>query len=58
MVVFYNDFVNCGPEADIMDVIRHIQHIREVAGVDHIGIGGDYNGVERFNLVLGSKTYT
>lgn len=47
MVVFYNDFVNCGPEADIMDVVRHIEHIRQVAGVDYIGIGSDYNGVDR-----------
>ena len=22
----------------------HIEHIREVAGVEHVGIGGDYDG--------------
>ena len=26
-------------------MVNHINHIRAVAGVDHIGIGGDYNGV-------------
>ncbi len=31
-------------EAGIDDVVAHIEHIREVAGVDHIGIGGDYDG--------------
>ena len=25
----------------------HINHIREVAGVDHIGIGADFNGVTK-----------
>jgi len=25
--------------------IDHIQHIRSIAGVDHVGIGGDYDGV-------------
>ena len=28
------------------DVADHIEHIRKVAGVDHIGVGGDYDGVE------------
>ena len=25
--------------------MNHIDHIREVAGVNHVGIGSDYNGV-------------
>jgi membrane dipeptidase len=25
----------------------HINHIRTVAGVDHVGIGSDYDGVDR-----------
>jgi membrane dipeptidase len=33
------------PVATIADVVRHIEHIREVAGIDHVGIGGDYDGV-------------
>ncbi|WP_211588814.1 dipeptidase [Allorhizocola rhizosphaerae] len=32
------------PPATIADVVRHIEHVREVAGVDHVGIGGDYDG--------------
>ena len=23
----------------------HIEHVRDVAGVDHVGIGGDYDGM-------------
>ena len=23
----------------------HIDHVREVAGIDHIGLGGDYDGM-------------
>ncbi len=33
------------PGASIEDVVAHVEHAREVAGVDHIGIGGDYDGV-------------
>ena len=25
----------------------HIDHIRSVAGVDHVGIGGDFDGIPR-----------
>jgi membrane dipeptidase len=32
------------PEATVDDVVRHVEHVREVAGVDHIGVGGDYDG--------------
>ena len=33
------------PTATLEDVVRHCEHIREVAGVDHVGVGGDYDGV-------------
>ena len=29
----------------IAEVVAHVEHAREVAGIDHIGIGGDYDGV-------------
>lgn len=34
------------PQVTIGDVIRHIEHVRDVAGIDHIGIGADYDGVD------------
>ena len=27
-----------------MDAIRHIDHLVEVAGIDHVGIGSDFDG--------------
>jgi membrane dipeptidase len=33
------------PTATLQDVVRHCEHVREVAGIDHIGLGGDYDGV-------------
>ncbi|MEN5146109.1 dipeptidase [Brevundimonas diminuta] len=38
---------NPAPVATIEDVVAHIQHVREVAGIDHIGLGGDYDGVDK-----------
>lgn len=34
------------PVAALSDVVAHIEHVRAVAGIDHVGIGGDYMGGE------------
>ena len=31
--------------ADIADVVAHIDHVVQLVGVDHVGIGSDYDGV-------------
>lgn len=36
---------NPGPKAAISDIADHIDHIRDVAGIDHIGIGSDFDGI-------------
>ena len=36
---------NPEPKSTIADVADHIMHIRRIAGVEHIGIGGDYDGM-------------
>jgi membrane dipeptidase len=32
------------PGATLAQVADHVEHIREVAGLEHVGIGGDYDG--------------
>jgi membrane dipeptidase len=32
--------------ASISDVADHIEHIRDIAGVDHVGIGSDFDGID------------
>jgi membrane dipeptidase len=36
---------NPAPRATVKDAADHIDHIRKVAGIDHIGLGGDYDGI-------------
>lgn len=48
MVTFYNYFVKCGAEASVTDVAEHIYHIRNLIGVDHIGVGGDFDGINKY----------
>ena len=46
------------PTAGIADVVAHIQHIRTVAGIDHVGLGGDFDGVSSLpNGVDGVDAY-
>jgi len=46
------------PPSSLNDVADHIDHIREVAGVDAIGIGSDFDGVEGLPEGLGDvSTY-
>jgi membrane dipeptidase len=33
------------PRATLAQVADHIDHIRKVAGIDHIGLGGDFDGI-------------
>jgi membrane dipeptidase len=38
---------NPQPFATVSDVADHIDHVRTLAGIDHIGIGSDFDGIDR-----------
>lgn len=41
----YKGFINPDEnKASLSDAIRHIDHMVEVAGIDHVGIGSDFDG--------------
>ncbi|MEP6649797.1 MAG: dipeptidase [Lapillicoccus sp.] len=44
------------PPAYVADVFRHIEHVRDVAGVDHVGLGGDYDGTDVMPVGLDDVT--
>jgi membrane dipeptidase len=37
---------NPAPKATLSQAADHIDHIRKVAGIDHIGLGSDFDGIE------------
>jgi membrane dipeptidase len=43
---------NPSPRATVSDAADHIDHIRQVAGIDHIGIGSDFDGITAVPLGL------
>src|SRR6266705_649881 len=40
------------PKATLAQVVDHIEHIRAVAGVDHVGLGSDFDGITSVPLGL------
>jgi membrane dipeptidase len=36
------------PAPSVAEVADHVDHVRDVAGVEHIGLGGDYDGASAF----------
>jgi len=36
-----------GPKATLAQVADHIDHVRAVAGIDHVGLGSDFDGIAR-----------
>ncbi len=36
---------NPAPQATVSQIADHIEHVRKVAGVDHVGIGSDFDGI-------------
>jgi membrane dipeptidase len=34
------------PASSVVDVADHIDHVRDVAGIDHVGLGSDFDGAQ------------
>ncbi|MHB1193213.1 MAG: dipeptidase [Longimicrobiales bacterium] len=45
MITFVPGFLTSREQATIGDVADHIEHVVKLAGVDHVGIGSDFDGI-------------
>lgn len=41
------------PKLELSDLADHVDHIRRVAGVDHVGLGSDYDGIRALPAGMG-----
>ena len=39
--------LNPEPQASLAEVADHVEHVRDMAGIDHVGIGSDFDGSTR-----------
>ena len=42
---------NPSPQTTVADVADHVDHIRNVAGIDHVGLGSDFDGTPSIEAV-------
>jgi membrane dipeptidase len=45
MVTFVPGFLKADGKATLADAANHMDHVRTVAGPDHVGIGSDFDGI-------------
>lgn len=49
-IVYYNKFLTDNKQADINDIVNHIEYIVNLIGIDYVCLGSDFDGVEKDNL--------
>ena len=50
-VCLYNSFLSAQPNPTILDAVAHINHIVRLVGIDHVGIGTDFDGDDTEKLI-------
>ena len=48
-ICFCKPFLTTNSRATVKDIIKHINHIVELVGIDYVGFGSDFDGVEEEN---------
>ena len=43
-VTFYEGFLRRDGKATVADAMNHLEHMIEIAGIEHVGIGSDFDG--------------
>ena len=43
-ITLYHGFLRTAGEASILDVLDHLEHAISIMGIDHVGIGTDFDG--------------
>lgn len=45
-ICFASDFLNKSGISDVVDIIKHIKYIKDLVGIDYVGLGSDFDGVD------------
>ena len=43
-VTMYNGFLRTDGQATILDAVEHLNHMVNIMGIEHVGIGTDFDG--------------
>ena len=45
-ICYYSNFLNSKRPADVKDIVEHIKYIKNLVGIDHVGLGSDFDGMD------------
>ncbi len=45
-ICFASHFLNESGKSNVVDIINHIKYIKDLVGIDYIGLGSDFDGVD------------
>lgn len=45
-VCYYSDFLNSRKKANLEDIVEHIKYIKKIVGIDYVGFGSDFDGMD------------
>lgn len=45
-ICYYSEFLNSTRKADVTDIVEHIKYIRNLVGINHVGLGSDFDGMD------------
>lgn len=54
-ICYYSDFLNMNEKAGLQDIINHIKYIKNLVGIDYIGLGSDFDGMNVEETANGIK---
>jgi len=52
MINFYNEFLTCSEDATLANVAEHIDYVKNLIGIEYVGLGADYDGVDMVPIGL------
>lgn len=50
-IAFCSSFLNEGKTANVSDIIKHIKYIKNLVGIDYVGIGSDFDGLGKEHIL-------
>lgn len=45
-ICYYSDFLNSRKKADVTDIVEHIKYIKNLVGINYVGLGSDFDGMD------------
>lgn len=55
-IAFCSQFLNKTGKANLSDIVKHIKYIKNLVGIDYVGIGSDFDGLDEEDILSDMKS--